>query len=80
MNIYEESLKFHAEKRGKYEIKPTCEVNNAKLGGKTDIRKIKARTEGGCFCAGGCCVLDLDGADDRQIQDLAFRVSCECGV
>ena len=30
MNIYEESLKFHEEKRGKYEIKPTCEVNNAK--------------------------------------------------
>ena len=30
MNIYEESLKFHEEKRGKYEIKPTCSVNNAK--------------------------------------------------
>lgn len=29
MNIYEESLKFHEEKRGKYEIKPTCEVKNA---------------------------------------------------
>ena len=26
MNIYEEALKFHEEKRGKYEIKPTCEV------------------------------------------------------
>jgi malate dehydrogenase (oxaloacetate-decarboxylating) len=30
MNIYEEALKFHEEKRGKYEIKPTCEVKNAK--------------------------------------------------
>ena len=30
MNIYEESLKFHEEKRGKYEIKPTCEVKDAK--------------------------------------------------
>ena len=30
MNIYEESLKFHEEKRGKYEIKPTCEVKNSK--------------------------------------------------
>lgn len=30
MNIYEEALKFHKEKRGKYEIKPTCEVKNAK--------------------------------------------------
>lgn len=30
MNIYEESLKFHEQKRGKYEIKPTCEVKNAK--------------------------------------------------
>ncbi|WP_244834134.1 malic enzyme-like NAD(P)-binding protein [Clostridium sp. BJN0001] len=30
MNIYEESLKFHEEKKGKYEIKPTCEVKNAK--------------------------------------------------
>lgn len=30
MNIYEESLKFHEEKRGKYEIKPTCEVKNAR--------------------------------------------------
>ena len=30
MNIYEEALKFHAEKKGKYEIKPTCEVKNAK--------------------------------------------------
>ncbi len=29
MNIYEQSLKFHKEKRGKYEIKPTCEVKNA---------------------------------------------------
>ncbi|MBE6072429.1 MAG: NAD-dependent malic enzyme [Clostridium butyricum] len=29
MNIYEESLKFHEQKRGKYEIKPTCEVKNA---------------------------------------------------
>ncbi|WP_294393313.1 malic enzyme-like NAD(P)-binding protein [uncultured Clostridium sp.] len=30
MNVYEEALKFHEEKRGKYEIKPTCEVKNAK--------------------------------------------------
>ncbi|CAI3556687.1 putative NADP-dependent malic enzyme [Clostridium neonatale] len=30
MNIYEESLKFHEEKRGKYEINPTCEVKDAK--------------------------------------------------
>ena len=30
MNIYEEALKFHEEKKGKYEIKPTCEVKNAK--------------------------------------------------
>lgn len=30
MNIYEEALKFHEEKRGKYEIKPTCEVKNSK--------------------------------------------------
>lgn len=30
MNIYEEALKFHEEKRGKYEIKPTCEIKNAK--------------------------------------------------
>lgn len=30
MNIYEEALKFHEEKRGKFEIKPTCEVKNAK--------------------------------------------------
>ncbi|MDR3597130.1 malic enzyme-like NAD(P)-binding protein [Clostridium sp.] len=30
MNIYEEALKFHEEKRGKYEIKPTCEVKSAK--------------------------------------------------
>lgn len=30
MNIYEEALKFHQEKRGKYEIKPTCEVKSAK--------------------------------------------------
>jgi malate dehydrogenase (oxaloacetate-decarboxylating) len=30
MNIYEESLKFHEEKKGKYEIKPTCEVKNAR--------------------------------------------------
>ncbi|WP_283625336.1 NAD(P)-dependent malic enzyme [Clostridium butyricum] len=30
MNIYEEALKFHEEKRGKYEIKPTCKVKNAK--------------------------------------------------
>ncbi|WP_294404974.1 NADP-dependent malic enzyme [uncultured Clostridium sp.] len=30
MNIYEEALNFHEEKRGKYEIKPTCEVKNAK--------------------------------------------------
>ena len=29
MNIYEESLKFHEEKKGKYEIKPTCEVKNS---------------------------------------------------
>ena len=29
MNIYEESLKFHEQKKGKYEIKPTCEVKNA---------------------------------------------------
>ncbi len=29
MNIYEQSLKFHEEKHGKYEIKPTCEVKNA---------------------------------------------------
>lgn len=29
MNIYEESLKFHEQKRGKYEIKPTCKVKNA---------------------------------------------------
>ncbi len=30
MNIYEESLKFHKEKRGKIEIKSTCEVKNSK--------------------------------------------------
>ena len=30
MNIYEEALKFHEEKKGKYEIKPTCKVKNAK--------------------------------------------------
>lgn len=30
MNIYEESLKFHEEKRGKFEIKPNCEVKSAK--------------------------------------------------
>lgn len=30
MNIYEEALKFHEEKRGKFEIKPNCEVKNAK--------------------------------------------------
>ncbi|WP_293983017.1 NADP-dependent malic enzyme [uncultured Clostridium sp.] len=30
MNIYEQALKFHEEKRGKYEIKPTCKVKNAK--------------------------------------------------
>lgn len=30
MNIYEESLKFHEEKRGKFEIKPTCEVKDSK--------------------------------------------------
>ncbi|MFT8351784.1 NAD(P)-dependent malic enzyme [Clostridium saccharoperbutylacetonicum] len=30
MNIYEEALKFHEEKRGKYEIKPTCEVKSSK--------------------------------------------------
>lgn len=30
MNIYEEALKFHEEKKGKYEIKPTCEVKTAK--------------------------------------------------
>ncbi|SFD19649.1 NAD(P)-dependent malic enzyme [Clostridium uliginosum] len=30
MNIYEEALKFHQEKRGKIEIKSTCEVKNAK--------------------------------------------------
>ncbi len=30
MNIYEEALKFHKEKKGKYEIKPTCKVKNAK--------------------------------------------------
>lgn len=30
MNIYEESLKFHAEKRGKFEIKPTCHIKNSK--------------------------------------------------
>ena len=30
MNIYEEALKFHKEKNGKYEIKPTCKVKNAK--------------------------------------------------
>lgn len=30
MNIYEEALKFHEEKKGKYEIKPTCEVKSAK--------------------------------------------------
>lgn len=30
MNIYEESLKFHEEKKGKYEIKPTCSIKNAK--------------------------------------------------
>ncbi|MBW6411796.1 NAD(P)-dependent malic enzyme [Clostridium weizhouense] len=29
MNIYEESLKFHEEKRGKIEIKSTCKVENA---------------------------------------------------
>ena len=29
MSIYEESLKFHEEKRGKYEIIPTCEVKNS---------------------------------------------------
>lgn len=29
MDIYEQSLKFHEEKHGKYEIKPTCEVKNA---------------------------------------------------
>ena len=29
MNIYEQSLKFHEEKHGKYEIKPTCPVKNA---------------------------------------------------
>ena len=30
MNIYEEALKFHEEKKGKFEIKPTCEVKNSK--------------------------------------------------
>jgi malate dehydrogenase (oxaloacetate-decarboxylating) len=30
MNIYEEALKFHEEKKGKFEIKPTCEVKSAK--------------------------------------------------
>jgi len=30
MNIYEEALKFHEEKKGKFEIKPTCQVKNAK--------------------------------------------------
>lgn len=29
MDIYEQSLKFHEQKHGKYEIKPTCEVKNA---------------------------------------------------
>ena len=30
MTIFEESLKFHEEKRGKIEVVPTVEVNNAK--------------------------------------------------
>lgn len=30
MNIYEESLKFHADLKGKYEIKSNCKITNSK--------------------------------------------------
>ena len=30
MNIYEESLKYHAKIRGKYQIKSNCKINNEK--------------------------------------------------